>query len=570
MSHKTTKNISRYVIKITGGYMRGTEIPIKKKTFILGRSKDADGVFKDTLMSRKHSRLVKKDDNWYLEDLKSMNGTWLAGQKLTGQVKLPFKTPVKVGNTIFELYNLASSEGQETSLKKHGVTVHKLKPNTFVSSHLEEDKDDPVSRIAKSDNKSLSSVYKFQHTIASITDISELYRKTLSAVTEIIPADKAFLLLFDLSRGEFYPAEGRTSVKRMKKIEESDLDREIITYVRENKEAILMVDDYKDKKISEISDLAGMKRSVMCIPILGKGHINGMLYVMQTSSKEVYNDEDLSLLMVLGHTVGMAIENCKMMEESHHNEQVIARGTIAADISHYIKNILAGLDGSLSMLRIAIDEKDFMLANESWEILSRNHRRLGNLALDLLNLASEQKLKLEVQDLNIVIQEVVELMEGQLAKEGIEIIHDPTTKAEPHYAEIDIKGIHRVLLNLISNAEHAILVKQKKLNTNEGIIGSILISANLNKSNNYITLRVEDDGIGLDKDEIDNIFNFHVSSKGSVGTGIGLTVSKRIIESHGGSISVEGKKNEGCVFYFTAPVAQNLSNTDTTTLGVMS
>jgi signal transduction histidine kinase/pSer/pThr/pTyr-binding forkhead associated (FHA) protein len=556
------KSFNSFIVKIIGGAMRGTEFPVRKTEFTMGRSSESDIHIHDTLISRVHCRLSYEKGSWYLEDLNSTNGSWMVGQKVVDKVALPLTTSVRIGKTIFELYDL--DIGEKTGVYKAAPEIsYRIRPETLVSSSPQKE-ESKISEIVKEENQRLAAVYKFQNIISSVMEEEELYRKILSAVCSVIPADRAYLLLYDLESGEFVPYAARTKNGIVKQIDAKDINERIVAFVKDNREAVLSIDDLADKNLVKLPDVSNMKTSSMCVPMLGKQQINGMLYLTLSSQSEKYTEDDLRLLTVIGHTSGMAIEHCKMMEFNLKNERLVATGTTAAGLSHYIKNILAGLDGSLNLLRMGIDEEDLSLADEAWHILHKNHRRLGNLVLDLLNLASEQKPNFSVHDVNVMIKDVVELLKTQMAQEGVNLIVDSTKIDIPLYAEIDAKGLHRILLNLLNNAEHAVLQKQTSLDQKD--VGSVRISADFNDNKDYVVISISDDGIGLEEGETKNIFDLFITSKGSAGTGLGLAVCKRIVEAHGGSISVTSAKGEGCTFSFTLPVAHNEMNTTTCTI----
>ena len=553
-------------IKIVSGAMRGTELPINKEVITLGRSTDSDIQIHDTLISRVHCRIEWEDGKWYLNDLKSTNGTWMVGRKVDKRVFLPLKTSVRIGNTIFELIDIYAADTQSFS---RPFIAYSIEPETLVASaSISEQKQDaaPSIRLLKEENQRLSAVYKFQNMIASVLDEKELYHKILDAIMNVISVDKAYLLLYDLDSGDFSPVEARDKKGKIVNIDQKKIKQRIVDFVKENKESVLSMDDSSDKKrFQDISGMPKITTSIMCVPMMGKRQINGMIYLSLASTTEKYTEDDLRLLTVIGHTAGMAVENSRLVEFNLKNERLVATGTTAAGLSHYIKNILAGLDGSLSLLKMGIDERDFVLAGEASNILQKNHRRLGNLVLDLLNIASEQKPDFSIYDLNTIIQDVAELVEPQLKSEGITLKIDSQVKNTPFFVEVDAKGIHRVLLNLVANAEQAILAKQNAAEINSKT-GTILITSKFNDKKDYAIVTLSDDGVGIEKDEAEAMFELFVTSKGSAGTGLGLAVSKRIIIAHEGNITATGRKGKGCTIAFSLPVSHNEATTATRTI----
>jgi signal transduction histidine kinase len=564
VSQPPATGFSGVVIKVASGSMKGTEFPVKAPTISMGRSPEADFQVHDTLISRIHCRLTHDGDSWYVEDLNSTNGTWMVGQKVNKKVMLPLRTSVRIGNTIFELYNTHAARDETQSFSIPFVS-YRIQPETLTSSSGVEKQRVPVQvdpmRIAREENKRLSGIYKFQNLIAAIFNEAELCPRILSAINTIINSDKSYLLVYDLATGSFEPVAARAKDAPMSPIDPSGIRKVIVDFVKENREAVLSSDSMSDRLRVKVAGAPNVVECTMCVPMLGKQQLNGMIYLNISSAKEPYTEDDLKLLTVIGHTAGMALENSRLIDFNLRNERLVATGTTAAHLSHYIKNILAGLDGSLSLLKMGIDEKDFGLANESLHILAKNHRRLGNLVLDLLNLTSEQKLNMKIQDIKTILEDVSELLAPQLKQDGITLTFTPDSMKLPLFAEIDAKGIHRVLLNLILNAEHAIQEKRETLDQQD--MGEIIVDASFTTDRESIIFTVTDDGMGMKPESVDKIFDLFVTSKGAGGTGLGLTVSKRIIDGHGGTIFATSEEGKGCVMTFTIPVSHNVLSTST-------
>ena len=556
------KDFKNTTIKIISGVMRGAEIPVRKPMITMGRSSDSEIQVHDTMMSRVHCRFEWEDGRWYLYDLDSTNGTWMVGRKVDKRVFLPLKTSVRIGNTIFELIDVFADDTESFSRPFIAFTIQPetLALSTPTPGQIEE-KQSPHTQ--KEENQRLSSVYKFQNMIASVLDEKELYTKILGAVANVFSTDKTFLMLYDLDSGEFTPVGGRDSSGALKKIDKRQIKSSVVKFVRENKESVLSIDDsFEKQRFQELKNVPHVQTSTMCVPMLGKRQINGMIYLSLSSTTEKYTEDDLRLLTVLGHTAGMAVENSRLVQFNLKNERLVATGTTAAGLSHYIKNILAGLDGSLNLLKMGIEDQDFKLTAEAASILNKNHKRLADLVLDLLNLASEQKPDFTIYDINLVISDVIELIKPQLSEQGITISMDSALKDSPFLVEMDAKGIHRVLLNLITNAEQAIISKHES----SAHKGNILVTSKLNAHNDYALITVSDDGIGLEKKEITAMFDLFVTSKGSAGTGLGLAVSKRIINAHDGNVTATSDKGDGCTVGFSLPVSHNDTTTTTRTI----
>lgn len=109
---------------------------------------------------------------------------------------------------------------------------------------------------------------------------------------------------------------------------------------------------------------------------------------------------------------------------------------------------------------------------------------------------------------------------------------------------IDEEGIHRAILNLITNALDA-------LAGHEG--GFVRVETNYDEVEDLLTIKVSDNGPGIAEEELGNLFELFASSKGSKGTGLGLPVSDKIVREHGGQILVESRFGVGTVFTIAIP-----------------
>ena len=123
-------------------------------------------------------------------------------------------------------------------------------------------------------------------------------------------------------------------------------------------------------------------------------------------------------------------------------------------------------------------------------------------------------------------------------------------------AEVDSRGIHRILLNLLNNAVDAVM--QCHGESGNGLIN---VSLYLENQGQTMVLKVKDNGSGIPPENLKKVFEMFFSGKGESGSGLGLAVSKRIVENHRGTISVENQKDKGADFVVKLPIRQQESIT---------
>ncbi|MDD3118653.1 MAG: ATP-binding protein [Victivallales bacterium] len=537
-------------IRVIAGAQKGKIIAAPGPDFTFGRALEADIYIKDKLISRRHCRLVFVDGKWYIEDLGSTNGTWVMGQKIEKKVVLPFRTSVRIGRSIFEI--LMPGAATKTS----PLDVERITCNIPLLDFCDEQECGTSSHAAMSlrPNRMLE-LFVFQNSISFVLEPIELYHRIIDGLRRILPLTAAYVLVFDLESGKFVTVSGW----RDDFLEDGAeaVDKSIVSYVQENYQSVI---------VRGVAPSPGVRRSVMCVPMLTREHSNGMLYVCLDDAEKEYGEDDLWLLTVAGHTAGMTLQHRNMLEFNFRNERMVATGTSAAEISHYIKNILAAMEGSFSLMQMGIDDKDIELTAEAFGIIKRNHLRLGNVVLNLLNLASEQKLNVKVSDLGKVIRDIVELVGPNLKNDGIDFDVDLASLAKPICVEMDANGIYRVLLNLVNNAEHAVL--QKKTKIDQQNVGTVRLRTEIDADRSHVRVWVEDDGIGISPEEAKRMFDLFITSKGAAGTGLGLAVSRRIIEAHGGKLFAEGEKGKRCRLTFVLPLVHNDNSTNTCAISI--
>lgn len=557
--NSSTSMFGDYVLKILGGTMRGMEFPIRKDEFCIGRSSEADIKILDTLISRIHTRFYLEDDQWYIEDLNSTNGTWVEGQRIEGRVPMPLQTSIRVGKTIFEMYNLNSSIDE---VMKANTTRFRfrLTPETLLEP-LDDDKTANLSVAAINENKRLSAVYKFQSSISGLLDESELSNKILSSLVNLISYDNAALLFYDLESSSFQPRYERITGKGTR-CKVSFIDQEIVSYVQEKKEAVLLTDVIESKEIVTVPGVSGLMSSVMCVPIMNGEQVRAMIYMTLASPSIKYSKDDLRLLTLVSHTASMAFEHSRIFQQCVGGERsILAHHATVRELSHLVKNIMAGLEGSLKLMSMGIEKESIKLIADTWDILNSNYKRLGNISLDLVDLVGDREPNFSVTDVCQIVNSIIESCEDDFTKANVSILNKMSNPEVPLYAEADNKTLPRAILNLLLAAKKSIATKS--LDDERPMSGEIEITTGFNTHKDYINIEIQDDGVSIDDNFIDNCFNMVILPRGDVGSALELAVCKKIVDIHHGMISVTQSSKGGAKFTVSIPISHNDMSTTT-------
>jgi len=215
--------------------------------------------------------------------------------------------------------------------------------------------------------------------------------------------------------------------------------------------------------------------------------------------------------------------------------QLTSLGLVISSISHGIKGLLTSLDGGIYLVNSGLEKGNQERVKQGWQMVERNVARIKTMVLDLLYYAKDRDPDLEWIPTLMVAEEVCELMQGKAKEYGIDFqcALDP---GAGHFA-VDAKAIRSLLVNLIENALDACRVDKKK--------SKHQIKIRLQGYPKFVEFEVYDNGIGMDQETRERAFSLFFSSKAGDGTGLGLFISNKIAQAHGGEIKLESELNKG-------------------------
>ncbi len=217
-------------------------------------------------------------------------------------------------------------------------------------------------------------------------------------------------------------------------------------------------------------------------------------------------------------------------------DQLTSIGLLVGSISHGIKGLLTGLDGGIYMVNSGFERDKPERVKKGWEMVQRNVDRIRSMVLDILYYAKDRELIVEDIDLAGMIDDLRDGIEKKALDLGADVrFHDPgrcrrlrrRSPGDPG----DAAQPHRKLPRRLPNGQR----KDRPCDHRPGPSGRTV----------YGHFEVEDNGIGMDRETREKIFSLFFSSKGLKGTGLGLFISNKIVDKHGGTIEVESEAGQG-------------------------
>jgi len=220
-------------------------------------------------------------------------------------------------------------------------------------------------------------------------------------------------------------------------------------------------------------------------------------------------------------------------------ERLAALGQLSAGLAHEIRNPLSTIKTSAEMLRKQVDEAN-PVAHEMASFISSEVDRTNALVTRFLDFARPLTLRLEKTDLTQIIDRAIADVEKNTPPFDIAIYKNYSPEIPPIL--LDGQLIERVFYNLIVNAAQASPPK-----------GSVTVKTR--QAGGTVEIAVIDRGSGIDPKNLDSIFNPFFTTK-STGVGLGLAIVSKIVDEHGGTITVESDPGSGSVFRVFLPMKE--------------
>ena len=246
-------------------------------------------------------------------------------------------------------------------------------------------------------------------------------------------------------------------------------------------------------------------------------------------------------------------EERKLIKQVIEMKKLAAIGEAVTGIQHAVKNMLNALKGGAYVLKSGIRTKKRKRVVEGWAMVEEGIERMSNLSLSLLNYARDWKLTREEVNVAELIEKVRDVVKVSAAGKGIELLAEPGEMDS--IISCDPRLIHMVLMDLVSNSIDACVWKDYSV----GERPEVVLTTNIDAETDLFEIQVRDNGCGMTDEVKENLFKPFFSTKDNFGTGVGLSVTDRVIERHHGRIRVESELGVGTTISVGLP--RNIQDT---------
>jgi two-component system, NtrC family, sensor kinase len=560
------------------GRDQGSRFHLEEAVHTIGRTHTHSIRLHDTEVSRNHAELVRRGDTYAVRDLGSSNGTFVNG-KPVAEYELSSGDQVQVGRSLLlytgflddrvedlagkvDIVPLAGAEDDGSRIvasmsQQTGGGSEWLMPDAKGSSN-------PWLARARSN---LQIMYRTALAVSHTMDIDQLLARIMDMIFDWVEADRGCIMLKDLETGKLTP-KVRRQRRGIRSDEKISISKTILDYVVEQNEGVLTSNARDDSRWDPAQSIVSLGvREAICVPMQGRYDVVGVIYIdtavtpqkaLASKGANQFTEEHLRLMIAIAHQAALAVEDTSYYKAMVQAERLAAVGQTIASLSHHIKNILQGVRGGSYLIELGLGDHDAATKSEAkdeeaaekavdtirkgWGIVERNQERISALVLDMLTFSKEREPEPQPSNLNEVTSEVVDLMTSRAEEQSVELVWRPARDMPT--LMFDPEALHRAILNVVTNAIDACDEQEE---------ARVIVTSQYDDAAKLARVVVEDNGAGVAPDDLETIFTVFVSRKGGRGTGLGLPVTRKILEEHGGQVRVDSTVGQGSRFTLELP-----------------
>lgn len=297
---------------------------------------------------------------------------------------------------------------------------------------------------------------------------------------------------------------------------------------------------------------------MVTVPVSRADSLLGLIMVGFPHNATIIERADLKLLSISANQLALSLENLELLEETQKAyarlkelqdetiqlEKMAARGEMSAEVGHELNNFLGVVAGNLSLLEFHLQKGNYTELEKHVRAITDNVEKIKKFTSNLMELTPISSTKETIYFDNL-LAEVADYLKPQRRFQGVTITLMPIEHNVPF--EADSIHIQQLLYNLFNNAADATVGCHKR---------DITVQCELNPDGDTFGFRISDTGVGIEPELLSRLFNEKFTTKQS-GHGFGLVVCKRIVENHGGKISIDSTPGVGTSIRIDFPLTKH-------------
>ncbi len=395
--------------------------------------------------------------------------------------------------------------------------------------------------------------------MSTMLDFTRVVETVVSELVRGIPVTHCALLILDRDTGELKVRHEAAAVESPPARPLSG-DGEVVAWLR-REDGVLVKEEAKlDPRLAAHferaeGELDEVTASVI-VPLKVERKLVGVLLLGEKLSGEIFDADELELLAVLGSQAAVALENARLYEELSQSNVRLAEASrhksrFLAGMSHELRTPLNSITGFSKLLLNGVDGDLTPLQQTYLQSIHTSSTHLQQLVKEVLDMsrieAGKLELAREVVDVGAVVEECIDTARALAEGKPVRVDSDVTDGIPA--VDADRTKLKQIVLNLVSNA-----VKFTPA-------GRVLVRVRAEQD--AVHLMVADTGPGIPSADLPRLFEpftrIEHTARDADGVGLGLMLSKRLVELHGGRIWVESRERQGSTFHVTLPAIRQPS-----------
>lgn len=527
---------------------------------VIGRSSDQIPLA-DNSASRRHAEIRPANGAWVLADLNSANGTYLNGQRIVTPAELHHGDQIKVGSTLLVFSgqeDVESFSGARVIQDHFDLDLSASPGGSSILSAVDASEESVILQPPETADAvaAWNVVYNVAEMIGTMESEGAFLERVADIIFDHLIVDRLVLLTCDEPGRSPTPQVVRVRTGERRRRPKILTSTTIINHVLKTKAGVLcanaMTDDrFRGDDPQDSIHRLGL-RSIVCVPIIARDQVHGMIYLDCSMSRHTYTHEQLRLAVAIGRLAGLAIENLRLLRSRMQTERLAATGETVAYLSHYIRNILQGMQGGAEIVELGLQRRSLDQARSGWTLIRNNLERIMLLTVNMLTFSKDRRPSIVMAQLNPIIQDVVGLAQKRADEKSVMMLTDLEDMPP---VPLDLDGMHQAINNILLNA----------IDAAPSVGGHVNIVTHYRSEEGIVEIAIGDNGPGIPEKERKRIFDAFHSAKGQGGTGLGLAAARKIVQELHGTIDVESVVGEGTTFHIKLPLdADDATDTDGT------
>ncbi|RJQ44672.1 MAG: hypothetical protein C4538_09875 [Nitrospiraceae bacterium] len=399
-----------------------------------------------------------------------------------------------------------------------------------------------------------STVRKVSHELVSLFDCRKIYDFVGNIIFTTLGLKKIHLLAA-VQAGSFeevYAANKKGKHNRLDvKQEGSDTKLKInnrsglVKYYKKHNDIIIKDELLLNETISGNETIADVKyefealQGEVSVPVFIDQKLGLLIILGEKMSGDMFSNEDLDLLRTISHQTAIALKNARLYQEKINSERLASVGMMSATFAHEIRNPLTSLKTFAQLMPEKYNDTEFREMFS--KIVVGEIEKINGLITDLLDFsASKKSTRMNNFNLTELIDKIVDDVQGKLSFEKANI----TVQKKYNGDVINMLGDSGKLQQAFGNII---------LNGCQAMHGEGVLRVDIRPNGKQVDVAIEDTGEGIAAEDLQKIFDPFVTTK-EMGVGLGLAISRRVIEDHNGKINVRSKPSRGTTFTVTLPI----------------